>query len=498
MSVTIQSNPIWFSLPGEGNLVQDFLSNTAWQPHGGFTMPSNKYTVTDMNVPYNAEEKFWQNKFQNPLRFWGFKMPSHTTNPQWDNGVTNQAPGGRKNYAPREEAGGLIGDGSWGNGGAPNSYQNWNFDFPAGTGYGIALLDYENNNISTAETSNRMRQGRDQCAAQGTLLGLWAQGLTTRFALQYMQSNVPQGYYSEAGAAQWVDYYHGTNAFYRVNPHVYSPDLPISCPFFYETGFYDPKLVYSLIVCHELSKIIKPSVISIPTIFIEAESVDGLTQQRFEFIRPGNPDYNRPTGFVAIHGRLQTPASIFYAQCLWSLLVCDGYYLFDTGRGAIDDLKYAWAEQLGGGSPPDAVLNYKGVNQVVRCPVKYNGFYNYAALANWQVSQTPIKEILEHTGTAWKQCEYRVSTGANVWRTGHNTSSPTTAYTFASWACLREEPLIRCKVSADGTKVLFIAQNPHNEGDETVNIRNLSGDAVTFNETITLNGAWPTWGIINI
>ena len=492
-SVTIQTNPSWFSIPGEGQLLQDFMRNTTWQQYRGFTMPANKETVTDLGVEYDAEEILLDGKLQNPLRGWGFKKPSFSTDPQWDYGFRNSDAGGRKNFAPREAAGGLIGDNSWGNGGPPNNWPAWNFDFVAG-GYGIAYLDYENNNISTTETTNRMRQGKEQCLAAGTKLGLWAQGLCGRFALQEL-TPFPSGVYNSAGAAQWVSMYNTPGLV--ANSHAYGPDLDVSCIFWYETMYYDPKLLYSVIVNHELSKILKPTVLSTPTIWHEAESIDGLEQHRIEFIKPANAQHGRLAGFWAQHARGQTPASMLYAQTLWCLLVCDGYYLFDAGRGSINDIGYCWGSD-NGTSPLDAVKEYKGVNNIVYCPVKYQGFLNYVALANWQVSQSPIKQMLEDTSTAWSKCEYQVTTGANVWRTGHSTASPTTAFTFASWACLREEPLIRVKMNAANTQLLFIAQNPHNDGLETVNMRNLTGVGVIWSVTIQLNGAWPTWGIINV
>jgi hypothetical protein len=493
MAISIIQKPSWFTIPPEGMMVQNFHKAQGFLDNKGYTMPSNKYTVTDMDVPYDIEEIQLNGRLQNPLRSFGFTMPSHQTNPQWDTGVPNYDPNGRKNYANSSEAGGLIADPDWQNTGDGNNPAYFHYDKVKNRSYGIALLDFEHTDIYSQAFSDRMRQGKEECLTTGTKIGLWGNGYCTRFALQELVSNLPTGNYNTTGAAQWVTMY--STAGLRVNPYVSGPDLEVSNIFFYDTGYYDPKLLYQVIVSHELSKIIKPSIISIPTIWQETESVDGLEQQRFEFIQPANPVYNRPEGFRAVHGRMQTPASTLYAQTLWCLLVCDGYYLFGSGRQSINDLKYAWPEQLDGGTPNEAVISYKGVNQVVRYPMKYNGFLNYVALANWQVSQSPVKEILEDASTSWQMPAYTVTSGSNVLRTGWNIADPTNAKVFPSWACYYGEPLIRYKMNAAGTKALFIAQNPHNEGIETVVFSN---QAATFSETITLEGNWPTWGVITI
>jgi hypothetical protein len=164
----------------------------------------------------------------------------------------------------------------------------------------------------------------------------------------------------------------------------------------------------------------------------------------------------------------------------------DGWHHFDTGRFATNDIKYSWGETQGN-TPAHAVKNYKGQNIVVRYPHKYSGCYNYVHLALWQMSQSPIKQIIEYAGTAWTEPEYNVTNKANVWRTGLEKR--------ISYACLYKEPFIRYKLSEDGTKALVLCYNPCNEIVENISFRPV-GAAWTI--STTLNGDWPTWGIVNI
>jgi hypothetical protein len=103
------------------------------------------------------------------------------------------------------------------------------------------------------------------------------------------------------------------------------------------------------------------------------------------------------------------------------------------------------------------------------------------------MSQAPIKQIIEYAGTAWTEPEYNVTNKANVWRTGLEKR--------ISYACLYKEPFIRYKLSEDGTQALVLCYNPCNEVVENVSFRPV-GAAWTI--STTLNGDWPTWGIVNI
>jgi hypothetical protein len=77
----------------------------------------------------------------------------------------------------------------------------------------------------------------------------------------------------------------------------------------------------------------------------------------------------------------------------------------------------------------------------------------------WQASQN--KDIIE-AKTEWFMPEI-YSFHGNTWRADE--------YRYPSFCKYFKEPLVRAKYSTDGSELLVIACNPHNQGVEQIRIR---------------------------
>lgn len=464
-----QTEPWWFSLPGEGQLLADHFADPNFpktQNGLNWSPPSNKTFIGGNKLPYDID---YVNGRQ-PLLECGFTHIEHSTLVK-DNPVQ---------YPPKYQSAFLVGDATWCNKSDPYNTAYWNTNFLAfNVEYNILNFEQTSPSLLNQTHYDRIRQLREATEAAGGKLALWAQALVRPAPLW----NIGSSTYDSTGAQYWADMYATPGL--RRDALVTGAGLKVSNPFHYHTMYHEPRIWYQIIEAHDLAKLLDPAIESFHTIWIESEAVDGAVQQRFEYDIPAIPEYNMPaqTPYVG-YARGQTPASRVYMDALLGMYT-DGFQHFDTGAFATNDIKYSWGETQGG-TPAHAVKNYKGNNYPIRYPHKYSGFYNYVHLALWQMSQPSIKAIIEHS-SAWLEPEYNVTNKANVWRTGDEKR--------ISYACLYKEPFVRYKMNAAGTQALVLAYNPCNEVTENLSIRPV-GSAWTAN--LTLKADWPTWGIITI
>ena len=444
----------------------------------GFTMPSNKQTWGANLLPWDVQDI----NGKNCLLRCGYTHVDHNTN----------ADGG--SIPSKGESMHLLGDSAWADlttyesGFDPSKWHDDQILNFAGA-RNVVLLDYEHMGDGPQSTG-AMRTRMAEMAwrvknYQNSNLACWGQGLVNPVPMYQVDTGtgafIPAR--NSTSAAQWVNMYSPgggtyTNSNSRTNPLVSQGGLHISNPFFYHTAYMVPEVLYDVIANVEISKVTNPSMPCIPAIWIQIEHVDGYQIETADIIKPNGTKFRK-------YMKLQAPPECVYGDALWCLFVADGYYDFDTGAIATADPAYTSAEFSN--EPLPRRMGRVGVERTCWYPNKYFGFYNYRHLANWQIAQEPFKSTLEGTINPVMMPEYRVSSGANIWRTGNNV--------FPSWAQLNNEPLIRYKINDAGTKVIFLAQNPYNEGTQTVNIRNVAN---TWDTTITLDGGYPLLGYINL
>lgn len=462
---------------GNRKMLQDFHSNPDYAAMRNFAVPAGKKFVSDMTCPYDVAEINGKNHQL------GIGM-THASDSTKSVGFTT--------FGARDERGGLVDDNDW----CDISYYNsgrdttkWRTNQIIGRYMGIMLLDWEHHGgPADSPMISRMTEIVAEMAANGTKIGLWGQGSHNPIPLNQLDNGLPTGVYNSTGAQQWRQMYNTPGL--RSQPIVAGTGMQVSNPFNYHTAYGDARQIYALMLHHDLSKIQFPNITSIPSIWQESEHIDGYQQQTLTFYQPGNPAYNYPAGVYGGGARLQAPASRVFSDASWGA-VWDGFHYFGLGRIMTNSPEYSWAE---GDSPLHAVKNHLGENIIVRYPHKYFGTTNLVHLALWQMSQDPVKQIIE-SNTPWLMPKYTVTaktngTASNVLRQGDSI--------FPSYPCLYREPLIKIKYNQQGTKVYIIAQNPCNEFNsvETVKIQDPNSSA--WETTIQLKGGWPTKGFINL
>jgi hypothetical protein len=332
------------------------------------------------------------------------------------------------------------------------------------TSQDVILLDFEHFGYGSGAITTKLGEFRAGVEARGSHLGIWANSLVNANSLQI------GGVANSTTVATWRTLYNDPSSLFN---QAYYSGMHISCSMSYHAKELEGSTLYVTMLQHELSKIARPTVISMPSYWVWAETLDNWPHGQFDMLKPNGQ-------VKTMHKKQEIPASTMYGDALWGM-VWDGWHHFETNRLQTDDKAYAFDETA------DTIIQKKNVRgHQVDAAYKgsYYGFYNYVHLALWQMSQEPYKSIIENSN-AWLRPNYNVTNKANVNRTGDAT--------YTASAHLYKEPLIRIKYSADNTKVLFIAQNPYNATTDNVTIGH---GAWTVN--IVLNGSWPTHGVITV
>lgn len=440
--------PKWFSLPSD--LFHDFHDHENFPK--GFKPPKNKVFVGELLMPYNTEPI----NNRNPLLACGFTHVSPKTRP-WNTRGETQATTGR-----------LVDDTEWCDINDGMNTAKWSSAKIAQIARNAAymFLDYEHQPGINAAMIQKMAELNKIALQNGSKMALWAQGL-----VQYHPMYMPITGQRDLKAAQyWANFYKNPTA--TANPIIYNTGVPVSMPFGYYTNSGSGEYLYGLMHAHEVAKLINPKIISLPTLWIQQEHVEGYKEMEVEIPRKQAPTVRRTV-------KLQAPASYVYGTALWGA-VWDGWYHFEEGTVFTDDPNYASEEAY-----PTKTKRFAGVNISTRYLYKYFGFYNYVYLALWQMSQPHIKPIIEADGP-WLLPEFKTK-AANSWRTKDER--------LPSYCHLRVEPIIRYKWAADGKSILIIAQNPYNIDYETVTIRD---ETRGWQAEIILEGGWPTIGVAQI
>jgi hypothetical protein len=445
-----EQTPDWFNLPD--GIFHDFYKNPGFPK--GFAPPKNKYFVGELMMPFDVEDL----NGKNPLLSCGFTHVAPNTRPQ------------EGKAAPKNATGQLVGDADWCDVNDGNNSSKWNSKNIAIRAKSVELLflDYEHQNTLNDNMVNKMTELNQAVEKQGSKMALWAQGLVNALPL-YMPKD---GSRNETAAKYWANKYKNPQS--SINPIVSGSNLKISMPYGYYLAYSTGEYIYSLMQAHEVSKLINPNIISMPTLWIQQEHVDNYAMMDLEI--------NRSRGGVLRRKiKKQAPATYMYSTALWGA-VWDGWYHFETGRGFSDDPNMAANYD---GELPYPTKRFKGANAWANYPNKYFGYYNYVYLALWQMSQPQNKVIIE-AKTSWQIPEYKTDKIQN-WRIGDER--------LPGYGHLRKEPIVRYKYNETKTEVLIIAQNPYNAGYETVRFRDLQNNWET---EIVLEGGWAKMGIVKL
>jgi hypothetical protein len=444
-----EETPGWFSLPD--GIFHDFWRNPKFPK--GFTTPKNKIFAGEILMPFDIEDI----NGKNPLLSCGFTHVAPNTRPQ------------EGKPAPKNASAMLVGDNDWCDINDGNNPAKWTSRNIAEKAKSIELLflDYEHQDKVNDGMVKKMGELNQAVEKQGSKMALWAQGLVNTNPLY----NPKDGGRNDAAASYWAEKYRKPQE--SNNWIVGGANLKISMPFGYYLAYGIGEYIYSLMQAHEVSKLINPNIISLPTIWIQQEHVDNLAMMDLEIARKGN--------VLRKKIKLQAPATYVYATALWGA-VWDGWYHFETGRGYSDDVNNASQYD---GEMPYPTKRFRGSNVWAVYPNKYFGYYNYVYLALWQMSQPKNKSIIE-AKTNWQIPDFKTDKGQK-WRTGDER--------LPSFCHLRKEPIVRYKYNDAKTEVLVIAQNPYNTGYETLTIKDPQNN---WESDIILEGGWAKMGIVKL
>lgn len=439
--------PSWFTLPTTTNN-PTFIGNTFPK---GVIPPKNKV--------------FWGN----PVLPWDF-VDVNGKNPVLESGFTHvdAQSQGIGSSVSKDKFAYLMGDGMYANLANPMDVTLWKDNYIKDFSYNssLILLDFEHFHYGSLDIANKLKDFNAIVRARGSRLGLWAQGWSHVQAF-----GGSDGAINEASIRMWKSWYDTVD---YGNYLISIPDMDISNSFNYYGSGVDPSQLYRVMQMHEISKKNKPSILSIPTCYVHIETLDGHIGQEADVITANNQ-------VKKIRKKMLLPFSQMYADALWGM-VWDGWYHFETGHQNTDDKNYYHSEGTDNNDTAfKGTVNGISVSKINRDT--YFGSYNYLALAIWQMSQPHIKPIIENENK-WLMPNFTTN---GIVRTGDDI--------FPSFCSFHKDPLIRFKYSDDRKKVLYMAQNTYNN---TIQNTTISDPNNTWNATITLKGAWPSFGIITL
>jgi hypothetical protein len=436
--------PDWFRIP-TNRLAYDF-DEGEWFP-AGWSLPRGKFALWQGAAKARQQDR----NGRSPLYDFGFTHISPVA----------MTPGGDK--GTRERRAHLFGDNEWipHDGasdtfiGDPTDPKNWRIEpfHHWAEECSIILCNFEAPGSHAWRDSQYQAFGdliqRVRRQRPDALVGCWGVGvLRASFRIfDSIEDGKPTGVVDERGARQWRMKYEEPQA--DLHPVFTRCHLNVGNPSVYWINNSKPSQLYAFLQEWEQGKRARPDVLNILSTWIQVEFVDGYPLSQYRF--------TDAQGRVRMEGlKHQVPASAVYALSLFGHCVMDGLQCWEIGARYSEDLA-DYSDWRIREHPPK--LNRGGEEVPLYYYLKYFGFYNFHVLGMWQASRN--KDIIE-AATPWQMPELWTSRNA-VWRTGDAR--------YPSYASLYKEPLVRVKLSADGSEILIIACNPHNQGVEEVRVR---------------------------
>lgn len=479
--------PDWATFP-KNSIYPDFYKAAGYPTN--ITAIANKHVIFEHDILLGIEPRSVSGQLRNCLEFYGFKFDTKTNPVEGRVGLNGNATI-TLTYSDKKFHGGLVGDSNWCDASNPNAhtgndYTQWHSDvlIAMAANQTYIILDFEAHDQSVwtsahwtrlAEIFNEVRT-----ACPWVYIGLWARhdrtigpfydpgagGVENANGFNYYA----QMYFTGAGNNH-SGFYSGTGA-------------NMAFPFGYLKGRQSSMLPYTLMHTVEVSKRDNPTVLQVPTCWVEVEKIadwDGDDQDTIL-------QHNRTDKVIVADEKLHTPPSVMFAFSILGLTVWDGVYWFGTGANYTDNINFA--DDIG--IQPDNNGNsiytetIRGKQHKVFYRYQYKGFINYNAVANYMCSLDPFKGIIENN-LPWHLPEYKRIT-ESTWQTGLKTTP--------SWCYANKAPIIRLKYSQDGTKCMYIAVN-FTAGliIETWNFRIQNAN---WEGQIQLKGGWLEMGYIDV
>lgn len=255
----------------------------------------------------------------------------------------------------------------------------------------------------------------------------------------------------------------------------------LSTIYWYESPNYGSKVHYGAIGLLETLEVNKRvfgnnSLKNLTSIWGDIEVIDGGLNHNFEWHDGQSRNY-------IIKGKASASNAYLYGSTLYSTCLGNGIYIFGNQLAKYSDNPAHGAINGPDGYPAFRTFNYTKNGQVLQSrqleyPAKYLGQYDEIYKCLYQLSQQPFRSILE-ASTPWLFPEYTDPT--STLRTGY--------YLQPKLASSSNLPLIRTKVSADGTTAMIIAWNPSmGKAKNTYSVKLPNGTDTT---NITLVGGMP-------
>lgn len=485
-ALTLSVKPSWAYQVPHDSILGNFHNNPNIPTN--FVAPSNKYIIYENNT--NIEMPLGSTGYSDLVKY-GFTLLGDTI------GFPGQTV-----YPPRANKGTLVGDAAWCDINNGDNYLNWYFSNLVSRANNLTalIIDFEHQIISNW-VSNHWAKWTDIMSAvraTGCKIGAWGRE-DARIDPPYewtggsVGSGVMTGVRTNTAADQWATAYLTDTSGYNASGLYNDTDRgSMAIPFCYLDGKGYADTLYQTIRTVEWSRKKHPTVLQCPTIWLEMEttgsSINNI-QTKIELKMP-------VTGVIAKQFvKTITPPSFVYNTQLLALTLFDGGYLFGSGASSTDDLNNAFDFTYASGDIPKS-KNVRGIAKPAGYWYTYQALSHLQVLANYQMSQTQYKTIIENSNP-WLLAEYKRSGGAFVvngidlqnWQTGNKTTP--------DWCNRLTAPIIRYKLNAAGTEALVIAMNPSRGVEvETWNFRPLGGGV--WDSTVKLVGGWAQVGIITL
>jgi hypothetical protein len=457
--------PAWFSLPDNGHIMANFYENPKHPKD--FKLPKGKYSVGEILIDANIPSDENRNS---PLLRYGFTHISHLC----------QSAGQKPN--PKNKTGSLLSDTLWiKNANNPYDINNWSSArlIEWARTREVLILDFEMVYPGDARFTKAHYAKLDQIAREvlkeqpNLLIGLWAWGLLN--ATPFLDKT---GGLNSASAYFWASLYDDKSSAYTSGLHnVFN----VGVPFWYVSNMGDPAQYFEVLQAIEVSKIKKPKLKVLPTLWFQEEIINSTPLvDKSPFTRI---DTKKGQKILSADFKRIASGSYMYNSALISLCIGDGFYHFDEGAISSEDTSF-WFNPAAPNRPNTRI---NGQIKTIYYKPQYQGLYNFLTLAMWQLSQEPYKSILE-TDTNWIIPDFKEE-GKYRWTTGMNARP--------SYCVLNESPLIRIKYDnfEKPTKCMVLALHPFQDINESICAFRDPNNS-TWESNVELIGQWATLGII--